>query len=195
METSTPAGLKAKTQAKNTVLWLFLVSITLLFAALTSAYLVRKDGANWLQFDLPEAFTQSTIVLIGSSLTMILAVWLAKKNRWASGLAILLTLGLGLWFTQLQFQGWRDLTASGIFFIDNVNQNVSGSFFYVLTAFHLAHLISGLIALLVVFIRSLLGHYEKGKTAGLRRTAIYWHFLDFLWLYLFLFLRYADTIF
>jgi cytochrome c oxidase subunit 3 len=195
METSTPTGLKAKTQAKNTVLWLFLVSITLLFAALTSAYLVRKDGANWLRFDLPEAFTQSTIVLISSSLSMILAVWLAKKNRWASGFAILLTLGLGLWFTQLQFQGWKDLTASGIFFIDNVNQNVSGSFFYVLTAFHLAHLISGLIALFVVFIRSLLGHYEKGKTAGLRRTAIYWHFLDFLWLYLFLFLRYADTIF
>ncbi len=195
MESSTPAGLKANVQAKNTVLWLFLVSITLLFAALTSAYLVRKDGANWLRFDMPEAFTQSTVVLVGSSLTMILGVWLAKKNRWLSALAILATLILGLWFTQLQVTGWKDLTASGIFFIDNVNQNVSGSFFYVLTAFHLAHLISGLIALLVVFSRTLLGHYMGGKTAGLRRTAIYWHFLDFLWLYLFLFLRYADSIF
>jgi cytochrome c oxidase subunit 3 len=195
METSTPAGLKAQTQAKNTVLWLFLVSITLLFAALTSAYLVRKDGANWLRFDMPEDFTQSTVVLISSSVTMILGVWLAQKNKWLSGLAILVTLGLGLWFTQLQFEGWKALTASGIFFIDNVNQNVSGSFFYVLTAFHLAHLISGLIALFVVFTRTCLGHYQGGKTAGLRRTAIYWHFLDFLWLYLFLFLRYADSIF
>lgn len=186
---------KAKNTAQNTLLWLFLISVTILFAALTSAYIVRKDGGNWLKFDMPQEFTWSTITLIFSSITMILTVHFAGKKRWLSPMMAGLTFCLGVIFSYFQVMGWKTLTENGIFFIDNINHSVSGSFFYVLTAFHLVHLISGLIALIILFFRGIIWGYPKGKTPGMRRTAIYWHFLDFLWLYLFLFLQYADALF
>jgi cytochrome c oxidase subunit III len=183
-------------QARNTVLWLFLGSVTLLFASFTSAYIVRRDGGNWLLFDLPSPFLQSTIVLLISSLTVFAVQILVKRNRkLLTALFMLITLILGLVFTALQWKGWEQLVEQGIYLIDNKTGNVSGSFFFVITAVHLAHLISGILALLYTTIKALLGKYDAENYQGLRRTAIYWHFLDFLWLYLYLFLEYSGKLF
>ncbi len=190
---------EARIRAKNIMLWLFLGSATLFFAAFTSVYVVRKDGANWFEFDLPQVFATSTVVLLASSLTVGLAQWIIRKEQpWAgkvSGLLLLLSLVLGLWFGQLQWAGYGDLVDMRIFLIDNVTGNVSGSFFYIITGAHFVHVISGLLALLIAAVQSFRGKYGPKNHHGLRRTAIYWHFLDLLWLYLFLFLTYADQLF
>lgn len=189
---------KANIRAKNIMLWLFLASVTLFFAALTSVYVVRKDGSDWLEFSLPEPFTQSTIVLLMSSLLMALLQWLVRTdrplNRWLLSAGIALVFGLGIWFTQLQWEGYKALVAQNIFLVDNRTGNVSGSFFYIITGAHFAHIISGLFALVWTFLKAIRGNLTAKSHHNLSRTAIYWHFLDFLWLYLFLFLSYADQL-
>jgi len=182
--------------ARNTVLWLFLGSVTLLFASFTSAYIVRRGGGNWLLFDLPSPFLQSTIVLLVSSLTIFIAQLAIKRDKQLiASLFLLVTLGLGIVFSFLQWKGWEQLVEQGIYLIDNKTGNVSGSFFFVITAVHLAHLVSGILAVLFTSVKSLLGKYSAENYQGLRRTAIYWHFLDFLWLYLYLFLEYSGKLF
>ena len=189
---------KANIRAKNIMLWLFLASVTLFFAALTSVYVVRKDGSDWLEFSLPEPFTHSTIVLLMSSLLMALLQWLVRTdrsmNRWLLSAGIAVIFGLGIWFTQLQWEGYKALVAQNIFLVDNRTGNVSGSFFYIITGAHFAHIISGLLALVWTFAKAIRGNLTAENHHNLRRTAIYWHFLDFLWLYLFLFLSYADQL-
>ena len=189
---------KANIRAKNIMLWLFLASVTLFFAALTSVYVVRKDGSDWLEFSLPEPFTHSTIVLLMSSLLMALLQWLVRTdrpmNRWLLSAGIAVIFGLGIWFTQLQWEGYKALVAQNIFLVDNRTGNVSGSFFYIITGAHFAHIISGLLALVWTFAKAIRGNLTAQSHHNLSRTAIYWHFLDFLWLYLFLFLSYADQL-
>lgn len=189
---------KANIRAKNIMLWLFLASVTLFFAALTSVYVVRKDGSDWLEFSLPEPFTHSTIVLLMSSLLMALLQWLVRTdrtmNRWLLSAGIAVIFGLGIWFTQLQWEGYKALVAQNIFLVDNRTGNVSGSFFYIITGAHFAHIISGLLALVWTFVKAIRGNLTAQSHHNLSRTAIYWHFLDFLWLYLFLFLSYADQL-
>jgi cytochrome c oxidase subunit 3 len=189
---------KANIRAKNIMLWLFLASVTLFFAALTSVYVVRKDGSDWLEFSLPEPFTHSTIVLLMSSLLMALLQWLVRTdrsmNRWLLSAGIAVIFGLGIWFTQLQWEGYKALVAQNIFLVDNRTGNVSGSFFYIITGAHFAHIISGLLALIWTFLKAIRGNLTAQSHHNLSRTAIYWHFLDFLWLYLFLFLSYADQL-
>jgi cytochrome c oxidase subunit 3 len=179
----------SREKAKNTVLWLFLVSVSLLFSAFTSAYLVRRDGSNWLDFDVPESFFTSTLVLLSSSITLFGAhLFIRKGAAMVSGFFVFITFILGLWFMGLQWNGWGELVKQGIFFVDNRTGNVSGSFFYVLTAVHLVHLISGLMALFFVTIKMFFKKYTVENHYGFTRAAIYWHFLDLLWLYLYLFL-------
>lgn len=189
---------RAKIRAKNIMLWLFLASVTLFFSALTSVYVVRKDGSDWLEFALPEPFTHSTIVLLASSLVMGILQWVVRKdrsaNRWILSGGLVLVLLLGCWFAQLQWEGYKALVAQNIFLVDNRTGNVSGSFFYIITGAHFAHIISGLLALLWPLGSAFRGKLTAENHHNLRRTAIYWHFLDFLWLYLFLFLSYAEQL-
>lgn len=189
---------RAQIRAKNIMLWLFLASVTLFFAALTSVYVVRKDGSDWLEFALPEPFTHSTIVLLLSSLVMVVLQGVVRKdraaNRWILSGGILLTFVLGCWFTQLQWEGYKALVGQQIYLVDNRTGNVSGSFFYIITGAHFAHIISGLLALLWLLGNAFRGKLRANHHHNLSRTAIYWHFLDFLWLYLFLFLSYAEQL-
>ena len=167
------------------LLWLSMVSMVMLFAGLTSAYVVRQAEGNWTQFDIPLPFFISTILIIASSVTMQWAYNAVRNNdlqKLRTGLLITLALGLGVSITQ--FIGWSGLVAQGIYFIGNP----SGSFFYVITAFHLAHLAGGILYLIYVSFRSIQNRYHKDNDLAIELCSVYWHFLDGLWIYLFVFL-------
>lgn len=180
--------LAAKKKSAKSLLWIGIVSIVMLFAGLTSAYVVRADNGNWLIFNLPDTFFISTAVIITSSITLFLGLQSAKKNNYtATSLFVLLTFVLGLIFCYTQYVAWGNLYSKGIVFAGKYS-NASGSFLYVLTGVHIAHLGAGLISLFVVLINSLRKKYNVENLLGLELCSIYWHFLDVLWVYLFLFL-------
>ena len=172
---------------KKFILWGFIVTIIMLFASQTSAYLVRRAEGNWVEFEVPQIFWTSSVVLIISSIAMHWAYLAAKKDNFNTlKIAISITFVLGLAFLWMQVEGWKDLVAQNIYFVGNP----SGSFFYVFTLLHGVHLVTGLIVLCVTFISAM---RLKVHAKNLRRIEIcttYWHFLDVLWLYLFAFLLY-----
>ncbi len=171
---------------KKFALWLFIVSIVMLFAALTSAYIVKQADGNWLSFELPGAFLASTIVIALSSASLHLAYLAAKKDELGKvKVMVLLTLFLGILFLFSQYYSWSQLVEMNVFFVSNY---ASGSFIYVFTGLHGAHLIGGLIFLLITFWSALkLGVHSK-KLLLIEMCMTYWHFLGGLWLYLYIFL-------
>lgn len=185
------SDLKAAQQkASKPLLWVGIISIVMMFAGLTSAYVVRADNGNWLLFDLPSAFYLSTAVIITSSLTMFYAFRMAKNNNnKGTVIGLLATFILGLLFAYFQYSGWGELYSKHIVF-GGKSSNASGSFLYLITFLHLLHLFAGLISLLVTLKNSIKGKYNAENTLGLELCSIYWHFLDILWVYLFLFLYY-----
>lgn len=172
---------------KKFILWGFIVTIIMLFASQTSAYLVRRAEGNWVEFEVPQIFWYSSFVLIFSSIAMHWAYFAAKKDNFNTlKIAISITFVLGLAFLWMQVEGWKDLVAQNIYFVGNP----SGSFFYVFTLLHGVHLVTGLIVLCATFISAM---RLKVHAKNLRRIEIcttYWHFLDILWIYLFAFLLY-----
>ena len=178
----------AKNKALKQLLWVGMGSIAMFFAGLTSAYIVRKAEGNWVDFILPEWFVYSTIVIVISSLLLIIATKRIKKNKEIFALILSVFL-LGGLFTYLQINGWKELTSMGVY-LTGEGSNVAGSFLYVLTLSHLVHLAGGLIALFVAAIHVKTKKYTSESFLGLEITAIYWHFLSILWLYLFFFLKY-----
>lgn len=185
------AELKAAQQkASKPLLWVGIISIVMLFAGLTSAYVVRADNGNWLIFNLPNAFYLSTAVIITSSITLFYALQMAKKNnKKGVVLGLLATFVLGLLFSYFQFVGYRELLDKNIIPAGK-SSNASGSFLYLITFLHLLHLFAGLISVLVTLKNGIRGKYNAQNTLGLELCSIYWHFLDILWVYLFLFLYY-----
>lgn len=178
----------AQRKAAKPLLYIGIVSIVMLFAGLTSAYVVRADNGNWLVFHLPSISIVSTAIIVMSSLTMLLAQRAIKKDNYTlTNLGLFLTLALGVAFFFTQIEGWKQLTAQGIYFVGKY-ANASGSFLYLIALVHLAHMIGGLIALAVSLTKGLLKKYSSSDYLGIELTAIYWHFLDLLWVYLFLFL-------
>lgn len=170
---------------KKFILWLFIVSVVMLFASQTSAYLVRRAEGNWMEFQIPAIFSYSSIVLVISSLSMQWAYFSAKKDNFRNlRIAISFTFALGMAFLWMQFQGWKELVAMNVYFVGNP----SGSFFYVFTGLHGFHLISGLIVLLVALVSSFRMKVHSKRLTQLEICATYWHFLDLLWIYLFFFL-------
>jgi cytochrome c oxidase subunit 3 len=167
------------------ILWLFLVSIIMLFASQTSAYLVRRAEGNWLEFEMPVIFWYSTVVLIASSVSMHWAYLSAKKDQFKQlKTAISITFVLGLSFLWMQFEGWKQLVAMNVYFVGNP----SGSFFYVFTGLHGFHIITGLIVLLAAFTAVFRLNVHSKNLRRIQICTTYWHFLDLLWLYLFVFL-------
>lgn len=173
------------------MLYLAMGSMVMLFAAFTSAYVVRQQKGDWLLFEMPQIFYISTAVILLSSVTMNWVLSSAKNNDFKSiKLASLITLLLGVAFVICQWMGWNILYSQKIFFAGKYS-NASGSFFYVLTLMHLLHLFGGMIALSVVWIKSIQGKYNSENLMGVRLCSIFWHFLDLLWIYLFLFLLFV----
>jgi cytochrome c oxidase subunit III len=175
-------------KAAKPLLYIGMVSIVMLFAGLTSAYVVRADNGNWLVFELPPIAIISTAIIITSSITMFVAQTAIKKNNYRlTSLALFVTLALGIAFFFTQWEGWKQLTSQGIYFVGKYS-NAAGSFLYLIALVHLLHMAGGLVALSVSFTKSLLKKYSSSDYLGMELTAIYWHFLDLLWVYLFLFL-------
>ena len=172
---------------KKFILWLFIVSIIMLFAAMTSAYLVRRAEGNWLEYTIPAVFSYSSIVLVLSSMTMQWAYMAAKKDNFIGlRIGITLTFALGMAFLYMQFQGWVQLVDQNVFFVGNP----AGSFMYIFTGLHGFHLISGLIVLLFGLVAAFRLKIHAKSLNQLEIATTYWHFLDVLWLYLFFFLVY-----
>lgn len=166
-------------------LWLFIVTVVMVFAALTSAYIVRQGEGNWLDFSMPDIFWYSTGVILLSSVTMHWAYISAKNDNLETvKIAIGITAVLGLLFVVMQFLGWGKLVDLEVFFVGNP----SGSFLYVLTGLHGLHLLSGVIFLIIVLISTLRYKVHSRNMAKMDMCATYWHFLDGLWVYLFIFL-------
>lgn len=168
-------------------LWLFLVSVVMIFAAFTSAYIVRRGEGNWLDFDLPVIFYYTSGVIVLSSITMQWAYYAAKRdNLDILKIALILTSILGLAFLVGQLVAWSDLIDHKVYFVGNP----SGSFLYVLTGVHGLHLVSGLVFLIIVLVLAFKYEVHSKSLVRIEMCATYWHFLGALWLYLFLFLSY-----
>jgi cytochrome c oxidase subunit 3 len=165
-------------------MWLAMGSITMMFAGLTSAYIVRHAQGNWVDYKLPMHFYWSTAAIILSSITMILGIK-AFKNREMGKYRMLITstLVLGILFMILQYAGFKNLYASNI----RVDGNPSESFLFIIAGLHLLHIAGGIVALLIVFFKAFRTNIKVYNATGLEVVGTYWHFIDILWIYLFVF--------
>lgn len=179
-----------RNKSSKALLWLGIVSIIMLFAGLTSAYIIRQAKGEWIVFELPVAFYLSTFIILSGSVTLIRANSAAKKNNYKAIISnVGYTLILAIAFILSQILGWKTMTENGIFFT-GPGSNVSASFLYVVTALHAGHVLGGIIALIVIFRNALKKKYSSDKLTGLQVCSTYWHFLGALWIYLLIFLLY-----
>lgn len=170
---------------KKFALWLFIVSVVMIFASMTSAYIVRMSEGNWLEFDLPDIFWYTSIIIILSSISLHWAYISAKNDSLDQlRIALLVTAILGVSFLVGQWYSWVALVDQDVYFVGNP----AGSFLYVFTGLHAIHLISGVIFLIIVLISSLRFKIHSQNMAQMEMCTTYWHFLGGLWLYLFMFL-------
>ena len=203
---------------KKFALWLFIVTVIMIFASMTSAYIVRQAEGNWILFELPTLFWINTVVILVSSISMHWAYVAAKRdNLEVVKVAMVITTLLGLAFMVGQYMAWSDLVANRIHLVGNP----SGSFVYMISGLHALHVIGGVVFLLIVlnvgsleilqgsplryivkplsilwvipamFLAMSPKHALKVGSKNLNQIemcATYWHFLDGLWLYLFVFL-------
>jgi cytochrome c oxidase subunit 3 len=175
-------------KAKKMMLWVGMISMAMTFAGLTSAYVVSSTRADWLsQFQMPSAFAISTVIIFLSSMTF----YMAKKALMAQQLSraktlVLTTFLLAISFIYFQFKGFGDIIAQGYYFT-GAESSITTSFLYVLVLLHLTHLFAGIIVLLVVYYRLLKGRYTGSNTLGFEMAHLFWHFLDVLWIYLYVF--------
>ena len=178
----------AELKGRKFALWLFLIASFMIFAALSSGFIVYTASGidKGIKVELPSAFISSTIIIVLSSVSMHLAYYFAKKVDFVKQrIFLLITILLGIGFFFSQFHAWDLLISEGAFF---VNSNASQSFIYVFTGFHLVHILAGLIVLLNALFR------KKGKLSNVRNrfrmelASLFWHFLDILWIYIYVFL-------
>ena len=176
-------------RAKKMLLWFGIGSLIMSFAGLTSAVVVSSKRPDWLkEFQLPEAFIISTVIIILSSLTMVLAKRALKSNnKQATTTWLILTLLLGIGFIISQFIGFGQIIDLGYNFTGPTS-NITMSFVYVIAVAHIAHVFAGLISLLVVIYNHFKQRYNATQMLGFELSATFWHFVDILWLFLFLFL-------
>ena len=166
-------------------LWVGIGSILMMFAGLTSAYIVKRNQANWAGFDLPNAFYYSTAIIMASSGTLWMALR-AFKERLMPRYRILMaaTLVLGLVFLALQVIGFMQLIAEGV----TLKANVSYSFLYIIVGLHAMHVLGGIVVLVVMSLKAFSNKLRSYSIVPVELASTYWHFVDILWLYLLLFL-------
>ena len=182
---------------KRFMLWLAIASMIMMFGAFTSAYLVKKaDTINWLNFQLPQIFNYSTIVVILSSVVFQMGYRYYKKGlRKKYLISLMITLILGLIFLAFQWIGWKEMSAMGMV----LDGNASGSFTYVISGTHAVHLIGGLIAIMMTLIYSglkkknlvedIMQKTNQREKLYLELVLTFWHFVGILWVYLFIFFK------
>lgn len=170
-------------------LWLFMVSVIMIFGALTSAYIVRRAEGNWLDFEMPTMFWITTAIILLSSITMHWAYLALKKDNFETAkVAMTITMVLGIAFLAGQFMGWKQLVENGIYLVSGESSGVSGSFLYIISGLHGVHVISAVIVLLVMLVLVFKFQVHAKNLNAIEMCTTYWHFLDGLWLYLFIFL-------
>ena len=176
-------------RAKKMMLWFAIISMIMMFAGLTSAYVVSKSRPDWSSdIELPSGFYWSTLVIILSSITLFLGKKsILFKNHRNATLYLTSTVVLGSIFVFLQFQSFAEIVSWG-YYLTGSESSITSSFIYVIVIAHLAHLAGGIIVLFVLIYNHFKQRYRPGQMLGLELGAIYWHFVDALWIYLFLFL-------
>jgi cytochrome c oxidase subunit 3 len=181
-----------KARSYKLLLLFAMISMFMMFAGLTSAYLVSSSRKDWIHtMVLPSAFTISTILIVLSSITIHLAKKaIQRDDRKNTTIFLLGTLVLGIAFIFFQFKGFSQVVEMGYFFTGS-ESTVTSSFLYVLTILHLAHLVAGLISLLIIIYNHFKQKYNSTQSTGIELGAMFWHFLDILWVYLFLFLYFV----
>ena len=178
---------ESRKKATKPMLWISMVSMTMMFGGLVSAYVVSSSREDWVSFQLPPALVISTVLILLSSITMHAALTACKKQKQkTSTLLLFTTLILGLGFVFSQFNGFAELKEAGLFFT-GPKSLISSSMLMVIVFAHLLHIFAALIVLIVILTRQLLGKYNNGETLGMELGSIFWHFLDLLWIILFLF--------
>lgn len=169
------------------ILWIAMGSIVMMFAGFTSAYVVKRNQVNWLEFSMPPVFWYSTAVILLSSLTIHLAEKAFKARDMARyRMLITITAFLGLGFIIMQGLGFKYLTDHGVQII-GAGSNPAGSFMGVITGVHMAHVLGGVIALLIMFAKAFSSRRKSYSSISIEMAGIYWHFVDALWIYLFIF--------
>ena len=173
-----------KIHPQKFALYIVFASITMMFGAFTSAYIVKQAAGNWLEFTMPSIFYASTIAILCSSVALH-ASYTAFVNGKASMYRTLLVIAfiLGVTFLVLQYKGWQELFAIGI----DLKGSISGAFVYLITGVHALHILGGIAAMIVAMIQAFTLEYKLTDKRKLRfeLTLHYWHFVDILWVYLF----------
>ena len=179
-------------RAKKMILWFGIVSLIMGFAGWTSAYIVSSKREDWVSdLDLPSAFYISTAIIVLSSITYLLAKKaVAKDNQKMGTLFLVATFVLGIAFISLQFVGFSQMLENGYYFTGPTS-NIKMSYVFLLAAVHIAHVVAGLISLSVVLVQQLRNKYTPENMLGLELGATFWHFLDFIWVYLILFMYFV----
>jgi cytochrome c oxidase subunit 3 len=177
----------AKKKSAKPMLWISMISMVMFFAGLTSAYVISMKRDDWVSFDLPQAFYVSTFLIVASSITLFLSQRFLKQNkRQLSLILVIATLLLGIGFIWQQYVGFNQLKSIGLFFT-GPESTVSTSFIIGITFMHVIHLFVGVVVLLVVIYNHFKYKYKSDDMLGFELGAIFWHFVDILWIYLFFF--------
>ena len=177
----------AKKKSAKPMLWISMISMVMFFAGLTSAYVISMKRDDWVSFDLPQAFYVSTFLIVASSITLFLSQRFLKQNkRQMSLILVIATLLLGIGFIWQQYVGFNQLKSIGLFFT-GPESTVSTSFIIGITFMHVIHLFVGVVVLLVVIYNHFKYKYKSDDMLGFELGAIFWHFVDILWIYLFFF--------
>ena len=178
-----------KIRAKKMMLWFGIASLIMSFAGITSAFIVSSSRDDWLKdFELPAAFTISTILILLSSFTLLISKRALKNENQSLSMTMLwATFLLGIGFIYSQINGFEQIISSGYYFT-GASSNITMSYIYLIAALHILHVIAGLIALVFVIYNHYKKRYSAGKMLGFELASTFWHFVDILWLYLFFFL-------
>ena len=166
-------------------LWVGIGSIVMMFAGLTSAYIVKRNQANWQTFEIPLAFWYSTVLILISSLTLQLSAKAFKERAMKNyRMLMLITLTLGVLFIVTQYFGFKSFWNAGM----TLQANVSFSFLYVIVGLHALHVIGGVIALMAMSLKAFSTKKRNYSVVPIELICTYWHFVDVLWVYLLIFL-------
>lgn len=175
-------------RSKKMMLWFGMISLTMSFLGITSGYIVSKERADWLtDFQIPEAFYISLFIILLSSITFYFAKkYVIAQQKKQGMIFLIITFLLGITFIILQFKGFSEIISSGYFFTGS-ESTITTSFIYLVVLLHLTHMLAALISVLVVIYNHYKQRYTIGNTVGIEISATFWHFVDVLWIYLFLF--------
>ncbi|MCY7410889.1 MAG: cytochrome c oxidase subunit 3 [Chitinophagales bacterium] len=167
-------------------MWIAIASMIMMFAALTSAFIVSEAAGKWGRLPLPQIFWVNTLIIICSSIVMHWTVRAFKKfDRRSYRMGLAITFCLGTLFLIGQFIGWSQMPS----FTQGFSKEGFSDFVFAISSVHAAHIIGGLVILLIALVTSFVKPFNPNKLVTLQIIAIYWHFVDLLWIYLFIFFQ------